>query len=1136
MEGVRGYGVDDIETWLETAPVTHAWISEQLGYAPHGLVTAATWWEGWSRATTPVIPFTLVLAGKDRSECTQAFNARLAQPGQIVTVKATSTDEVLAFIAAVARQEKASDGGQLLVRTAFVDGVASWRALRDHKSPLVLVAKSEEVRAEVTPGSIHHLIVPVAGTTRADIELPRIEGGPAAEVLKQAGLDARRAGELGQLARRSFLAMRRRLANKPELHEPAWAKPPAQRVVRRVLLCGQWDERRTADQAVIAALVGEEYDTLREELAALAAQEDPLLERVDQLWSLISPFDAWLLLAGQLREDDLRRLEPAVRTVLGEVDPALELDRAERWIASVRGKVREHSGDARHGVATSLAILGARGHEVDLGGGSTGATLARYLVRSLLEKANQDWSCRLWESLADVLPLLAEAAPDVFLNQVREGLKGETPLLKGMFTDADSTALSSNSPHSGLLWAVECVAWSSEHFGHAVDLLARLAEVDPGGNLHHRPQSSLADVFCPWHPENSVNVSRRLSAVDGLRRSHPTVSWPLMLDLLPEHQAIHLPTHEPEYRDWKPLQVSVTPQEYWTFIDGIIHRLIEDADTSAERWCNIIEKLSHLPPPRRQQVRRALSRLIDEEAFTSDAKVSIWEALRNLVAKHREFAEAGWSLPAEELNAIDSITESLAPVDAALRHAWLFNDWLPELADHHLRDNPSSYTRAVDQRRAQAVAEIEAAAGIDGVKELAHSVSLPWTIGIALADAAILNYESDLLAMIESEHRSEVALALAYIGRRFEQAGWPWVESLIDKKTALSPMQRGQILVRTLDFPTAWEIADAQGEEVARVFWGHFPRSGLGSDFAHVGYAAQRLVALGKAVASLDLVSVYLHSPQANNAEVAKLVATGLEAILAADSPDPEMAVALSQHDFQRFFAFLQQHKADVGWKRIARLEWAFLPLLGFDARSETLQQLMASDPSFFVEVVKAVYRPHSSDEDPSPSPEREQMASNGYRLLSNWSRVPGLGSDGVVDGDQLRRWITEAQRLLEDADRVNLGEEHIGQVLASSPPDPDGTWPGVEIRNLLEELQNDQVENGIIIAILNSRGFTSRSLDEGGRQEWELVGDYRKKAEQFADEWPRTASVLRATADNYEAWARREDAAAERFSRGLDR
>jgi hypothetical protein len=63
---VRAYGVDDIETWLDTAPVTHAWISERLGHAPHGLVPADTWWEDWSQATTPVIPFELVLAGEER--------------------------------------------------------------------------------------------------------------------------------------------------------------------------------------------------------------------------------------------------------------------------------------------------------------------------------------------------------------------------------------------------------------------------------------------------------------------------------------------------------------------------------------------------------------------------------------------------------------------------------------------------------------------------------------------------------------------------------------------------------------------------------------------------------------------------------------------------------------------------------------------------------------------------------------------------------------------------------------------------------------------------------------------------------------------------------------------------------------
>ena len=49
-------------------------------------------------------------------------------------------------------------------------------------------------------------------------------------------------------------------------------------------------------------------------------------------------------------------------------------------------------------------------------------------------------------------------------------------------------------------------------------------------------------------------------------------------------------------------------------------------------------------------------------------------------------------------------------------------------------------------------------------------------------------------------------------------------------------------------------------------------------------------------------------------------------------------------------------------------------------------------------------------------------------------------------------------------------------------------------------------------------------------------VEDYRRQADQFADEWPRTASVLRIVADNYEAMARREDSRAERFRRGLER
>src|SRR5450759_3442937 len=63
---VRVYDVHDLETWLEQAPVTHAWISEQLGFEPYGICAAESWWDGWSRATSPPFQESLVLAGRSQ--------------------------------------------------------------------------------------------------------------------------------------------------------------------------------------------------------------------------------------------------------------------------------------------------------------------------------------------------------------------------------------------------------------------------------------------------------------------------------------------------------------------------------------------------------------------------------------------------------------------------------------------------------------------------------------------------------------------------------------------------------------------------------------------------------------------------------------------------------------------------------------------------------------------------------------------------------------------------------------------------------------------------------------------------------------------------------------------------------------
>jgi hypothetical protein len=96
------------------------------------------------------------------------------------------------------------------------------------------------------------------------------------------------------------------------------------------------------------------------------------------------------VLRSHVTEDDLKRLEDVVRTVMGERDPALDLVPEDRWKASIEGKVRAFSSDFREGLANALALLGVHGSEIALSGGSTGATWAAYLVREILAAANTD--------------------------------------------------------------------------------------------------------------------------------------------------------------------------------------------------------------------------------------------------------------------------------------------------------------------------------------------------------------------------------------------------------------------------------------------------------------------------------------------------------------------------------------------------------------------------------------------------------------------------------------------------------------------------------------------------------------------------------------------------------------------------
>lgn len=1134
-KGVRAYGLDDIHTWLETAPITWAWFSEELGLNPYGMRTAETWWAAWSQQTNPVMTPAVLLAGRDDSK--KAILDRLARPG-VTTVEGPAYEETCAFIASLAVENESDGDGSLLARLAFVNELSAWRLLLDSPQPLILVPLDPEFAREVPIGSPHAVLVPVVGTGVADVELPPLDASAVTEALRAAGMtDEKRSDDAGRLARRSLTALRRHLATNKALHRPPWAEPPVGRHVRASLLAGSWNDRGDGDRSALAELAGENYDEFRERAAALTASSDPMLLNAGTSWHSVAPFDSWLLLADRLTHDDLNRFQSVVNAVIGEIDPSLDVPEDERWWkASVEGKVRAFSGDLRRGLARSLALLGVHGTSLSAPGSATGSDWANYLVRSLLKNANEDGSGRTWASLSDVLPLLAEAGPDAFVDEVTKGVAGDDPVLRKMFTDQNADGLfSASSPHTELLWALETVAWSPDHFGAAVDLLARLDEIDPGGRLGNRPFASLASVFCPWHPENSVTVERRLKVIDSLRKRHNGAAWRLLLSMLPEFHGVHSPTSAPHFRDWKPESVRVTNVEYLDFVSAVVARCVEEASTDGERWSEFLKHYSDLPPSDRTTSVDALTALVGSDQLADEDRELLWNAIRDLVGKHREYPDAKWALAEDDLSGLEVLIGPLTPKRAAQRHEWLFQDHMPHLEEAKIRDDHEAYEALLAEKRAEAIGEIVAEGGLDAVRLLVRNAEVSWSVGIALADA-VPEFDDELFADLGSDDRYDIELAGQYFARRFRQGGRSWLDAVLSRHSDGSAAQRARLLLAARDLPKDWEAAETDGADVTEFYWKHFVPYGLGSDFDNVEFVATQLMKYGRNAIAIDLLGMYLRRDAVGEARMAELVADALDGLLGSID-DPELP-RLSAYDFEQAFSLLERHRDLLGVDRIAQLEWAFLSALGYEPHVPALHERMADNPEFFVEVVCAVFRSRKTEDaaaaDEAASEQQEGRARNGYHLLSSWNVMPGV-VDGKIDQDRLRAWLDEVRRLLDERGRLEVGLVHFGHVLASAPPDDDGSWPPEVVRDLLEELQSEEVEGGLSTELVNRRGVTSRGLEEGGVQEMELAAKYRADADRWADEWPRIAALLRGIAKSYEADARRNEDSAERFRRGLE-
>jgi hypothetical protein len=1118
--GVRVLDADDLEGWLTATPAVHQWISEQLGRKPREAQTLEQWWEQFQARTKPTLPPKLFLTGRD-SEMASVKEFLNGPPGSLA-VQADWRDEAVAFIAlALAQIDSNATGPAVIVHSQAV-----WDRMLSQPGRATLIPMFEDPDLTVAREQGHHVISPLGRdqvVSGAPVVLPRPDRLGAIQAFEPATDAHDRAYRLAALARRSMPALVRKLASDQTFARPPWTDPQDAAVLAPLILLGSWTDSE-GDREVASKLTDQPWNVVERILLHWSATNDPPFVRTGNQWHLASSEEAFLVLGHLITRDDLSRWHELVVDLIAELDPTLDLSADERITAGLRGIHRAHSSVLRRGIAGGIALVGSHDDQ-RLNDTSTAADHADSIVREILARANNDASGRTWWALSDVLPLLAEAAPNVFLDAVHEDLDSDGPVLTTMFQDQDRTSwFNTSSPHSGLLWALETLCWSSEYLLEATRALARLRAVDPGGRLSNRPLESLQSVLVGWIRHTEATLAQKEMAIDAICRELPDVGWALVEALWPSLHSASMPPHSPRFRDWSPDARSVPVTEWLAYIHYLVQKGIDLADDRTDRWTELVGRIGSLPFSDRDELISALESFVSRDKPQGADQINLWERLRNETGKHRQFAHTDWAMADATLTRLEAIANTIEPIDSVERFAHLF-DWRPSLPDVDAHDF-AAYEGALLTLRKDAVETTLETASVDGLSDLAHRSPAPqhlgWVVGMVASD----DLTPQLLSWLDATDEKLRVVAASWANYRLTREDGPaWLQSTLARSEMAVEARRTALALSAPPISLVWDVLDTTDPRLADAYWSQMRAWGVPP--SDTERAVLRLLAHDRPWIAIDILSATMHpSNDANDLTTVialDIVCNVLDAALVADPSDAQSQTL--GYELGLVLDYLEAR--GVEQSALARYEFAFFRLLEHNRTPRALFSVLATEPGQFVDLVSRVYR---GENEPERTLDQKEvaLAQHAWWVLHHWQDIPGRQDDGTIDGEHLTGWVRTARLAFADSGRTEIGDELIGQMLAASPVDTDGAWPAEAVREIIEATGSRALESGLYTGVINNAGTTTRNVFDGGDQERAKAARYKDWSKQIAPGWPRTGRLLRKLAESYERDARRHDDEAE--------
>jgi hypothetical protein len=1148
---------NDLEHWLDLARDVDAWISRETHQLPTGVQSLELYWKSLSHIAANVLrPDVFTIS---RESEIQNVEHLLNQEPNSLFIRTPSLSDGIDFLAALAarKSEDFLAGAPavepwhlfLLQNALIVFDDHDWRELMQSDGPLLLIASpslrlsSTDVASAVQAG--HYVIVcGPRGIIPEDkgIILRGVQQYDLERALENSGFSQSQAGALSKSCAGNTTILKRRIATHPDTILPAWSKPEVAPDLANLALIGGWvhvDPKPAPQENVpevlryvppidvsILELVGYTMEELDRLIAQWQQFPEPFFLRFGDSVLVTSREDAWYLLGDYVTGNQLRQFSDLAILVLEENNPALELEPDKRWMASVFGKRHSMSGELRKSLVETLAIMATCptiGHASP--SGTFSVTIERVIETVL--PPGCDW--KRWASLRSHFQVVAEAAPEVFLSRIEQDLASSSPVIVQLFQEQTGSFFGGRM-HCELLWALESMAWSLEYLSRVAVILAKLSScISLPGNYGNRPDTSLHEIFLLWLPHTTANIDERIAALKQVLKVEPEVGWRLLLGLLPSSHAVSHNTSMPRWRPWADgWSRELVDHQRYEYAMAVADLVFDEIGGEPEKWSDALDGMLRFNDNISQRVFLGLQRTANAFQANPNDAFKLWDKLRATIQSHQDFDDAAWAFSRDKIEELIKVRDRIVPSDVVLKNLWLF-DHQAELPGLRRFDRITDHDAELQKLRTEAISTIHDHHGVDGVWRLlelgADAGIVGWVCGV---HKLLAEQEVRLPQSLTSADKERSAFAANYVrASYFHRGDLKWIDSLTIADWTYE--QRSE-LAQCLPFdPLVWDWLESQGKEMQATYWAS-ARGFLQSwDESIALRAVAGLLRARRPFTAMHLINLH-HEVDMPSDLIAEVLEAGL-------SQNASEEIGDRAYVIQKLIGRLQ---ADLNFDRpqLARFEFGYLPFLERSYSKtgpDTLVAAVIESPSFYLDLIRAAYRGKNESTGSLEDSEVDRFrARRASELLEQLRKLPGMDEKGNLDSQKLDMWITSVVELGIASGHEGIAAHKIGQFIGRAIyPYLENTHFLSHLAPVIESHGSEDLTDGFINGILNSRGVTTRDPFDGGRLEHDLAAMFGSLAKSIRELSPTLAKCFTTIQSHYERYARREDDDASRLRSG---